>query len=179
MDAREFIKYAAAFAVGAYTQHKYIQHQVFRDPAFISILDVALQNTKNEDIDKLIYLEPDQLRDWVMAPDTFRPKLLQKWADEKQQEIEDKEILDGMWRRQKKYMFSVFIVLFIMVCIMVVELEDKETYNFFINILVGICSIAFIVLSIGVFLKTDKERKANERNYQRMFKEIKNSIGLR
>jgi hypothetical protein len=85
MNAKEFIKYAAVFAAGAYTQQKYTHNQVFRDTRFLVLFDTALQNVTQEEIDQLIYLEPDQLKDWVMAPSPLRSKLLQKFAEQKQQ----------------------------------------------------------------------------------------------
>jgi len=88
MDAKQFIKYAGVFAAGAYTQHKYVQHQVFRDPGFLSLLDAALVTAKKEDIEQLVFLEPARLRDWVMAPEALRPALLRKWAIENKQMAE-------------------------------------------------------------------------------------------
>jgi len=85
MNATEFIKYAALFAAGAYTQHKYTQHQVFSDPSFLALLESALQDSTQEDIDKLVDLEPEKLKDWVMAPKPFRARLLTKFYQEQQQ----------------------------------------------------------------------------------------------
>lgn len=84
MNARELIKYAATFAAGAYAQHKYTQHQVFRDPAFLAILDEALTHATEADIGKIIRLDPEKLRDWAMAPPRLKGPLLEKWAKEGQ-----------------------------------------------------------------------------------------------
>jgi hypothetical protein len=55
MDAKQFIKYAGVFAAGAYTQHKYVQHQVFRS-GLLSLLDAALVTAKKDDIEQLVFL---------------------------------------------------------------------------------------------------------------------------
>jgi len=86
MNATQFFKYAATFAGGAaggaYAQHKLTQQQVYRDPAFLAILDVALQDVSESDIAQLVNLSPNRLRDWAMAPKALRPALLTKWASE-------------------------------------------------------------------------------------------------
>lgn len=116
MNAKEFIKYAAIFAAGAYTQHKYTQHQIFRDPGFLKLFDAALQNSTDEDIDQLMRLEPDQLRDWVMAPEKIRPKLLQKFAERQQQIaykndqiIADKMLIEADDQRKKKIKNKLYV----------------------------------------------------------------------
>ncbi len=87
MNATEFIKYAATFAAGAFTQHKYTQHQVFRDPGFLAVLDNALTDATEADLERIVRLDPDRLRDWAMAPPRLRGPLLNKWAQEDQEHV--------------------------------------------------------------------------------------------
>ncbi len=114
MNATQFIKYAATFAGGAYAQHKLAQQQVFRDPGFLSILDAALQDVEEDDIEQLVNLSPNRLRDWAMAPKVMRPALLKKWVSEPEESLaeqvarsfneladkipERKEISPGFWK---------------------------------------------------------------------------------
>lgn len=89
MNAEQFIKYFAAFAGGAYAQHKATEHRVFRDPEFLAILDAALQGVSESDIEQLVNLSPSRLRDWAMAPKAMRPALLKKWASEPEISVDE------------------------------------------------------------------------------------------
>ena len=106
MDTKQFLKYAGMFAAGAYAQHKYTQHQVFRDPGFIAVLDAALEGVPQEEIDELVRLSPDRLRDWAMAPRTMRPALLRKWKLEPSisplQRLDDKLKPVADWLEKKE-----------------------------------------------------------------------------
>jgi len=50
----------------------------------LALLESALQDSTQEDIDKLVDLEPEKLKDWVMAPKPFRARLLTKFYQEQQ-----------------------------------------------------------------------------------------------
>ena len=136
MNATQFIQYAATFAGGAYAQHKLTQQQVFRDPGFLSILDAALQDVKESDIEQLVNLSPNRLRDWAMAPKVMRPALLKKWASEPQDKLaeqiarsidelaqkipESEEINAGFWKSNFRRAPIATILLFIGIIVLFV-----------------------------------------------------------
>jgi hypothetical protein len=128
VDAKEFIKYAALLTTGAYAQHRYSQHQVFRDPGFLSVLDAALKNATKEEVEQIVNLKPDQIRDWAMAPTILRPKLIEKWASEKQQESKDKFIIKTYERQaNKRGAIGIVMMIFGFVTFMYISISNANT----------------------------------------------------
>ena len=83
MDIHQLMKYAAVFAAGAYTQSDQAKKRI-NDPEFQKQFDAALKVTSQQEIDQLIHLKPDELVDWVIAPEQFRSQLLNKFINEKE-----------------------------------------------------------------------------------------------
>jgi hypothetical protein len=181
MKAKEFIKYAAIFATGAYTQHKYTQNQVFRDPGFLELFDVALQKATKEDIDQLIYLEPDQLRDWVMAPELFRPKLLEKFATLKQQitfktqqAAEDDELIKADDRRKIKRLI-IFLPLALFGVMVGIGIWDDYGVRLYLSTFIILASLSTALGAlISNLVNKENVREARNRRMDRLFSDAAN-----